>query len=89
MRRDKLIAWIDQHVELARHCERGGWPDGSTLSMNICSQKGPEWIVNLCFVEVIQEMSECEPTRTKRCGKFVIRFDSSGAPESMRLIRPM
>lgn len=84
-----LITWIDRHAPLAALCERSGWPDGSTLRMKACSRESQEWIVDISFIEVIQEMSECDPTRIERCGRFVIRFDTSGEPESIRLLHTM
>lgn len=85
----ELIAWVDKHAGIEKLCQRGGWPDGSTLRIDVCNKSGREWIVDIYFEEVIQEMSECEPTRDERCGQFELSFDASGAPESIRLRFPM
>ncbi|MFQ5582755.1 MAG: hypothetical protein ACE5F3_09055, partial [Mariprofundaceae bacterium] len=76
MRDAELLNWIDQNAPLAKLCDRGGWPDGATLRMDICSKTDREWIADIYFEEVLQEMSECDPTRTERCGQFAIRFDA-------------
>ncbi|MDQ7010957.1 MAG: hypothetical protein Q9M29_03970 [Mariprofundaceae bacterium] len=89
MNHDELLRWIDEHAGLARLCERGGWPDGATLRMENCSKTDREWVVDICFEEVLQEMSECDSTRTERCGKFAIQFDTNGIPEAIRLLHPM
>jgi len=86
---EDLIGWIDRQAPLAVLCERSGWPDGATLRLKVCSKKDREWIVDIWFVEVIQEMSECDSTRTERCGRFAIRFDANGAPEAIQLLHPM
>jgi len=89
MKHDDLLHWIDAHADLVRLCERGGWPDGTTLRMEVCSKADREWVADIYFEEVLQEMSECDPTRTERCGKFVICFDASGIPRVIRLLYPM
>jgi len=89
MNEQTLIKWIDQHAPLLDLCERGGWPDGTTLRMDICSHTAKEWLVDIFFIEAIQEISECAPLRSERCGKFVISFNASGQPEAIRLIYPM
>jgi len=89
MRHDELLQWINEHGDLARLCERDGWPDGETLHMEICSKADDEWVADIYFEEVLQEMSECDSTRTERCGKFVIRFNANGTPEAIRLLYPM
>ena len=86
---DELLNWINTHAPLTQLCERGGWPDDSTLRMEICSKAGKEWIADIYFAEAIQEISECDPTRTERCGQFAIHFDASGAPDAIRLLHPM
>jgi len=81
--------WINEHASLALLCERGGWPDASTLRMEICSKTDEEWIADIYFIEAIQEISECNPTCTERCGQFAIRFDANGNLDAIRLLHPM
>jgi len=84
-----LLAWVDAHAGLEKLCERGGWPDGSTLRLDVCDKAEREWIVDVFFEEVVQEISECVPTRDVRCGQFVIVFDEYGEPQAIRLLHPM
>jgi len=85
----ELIGWVDKHAGLEKLCERGGWPDGATLRMDVCSREGDEMIANVFFIEAVREISVCEPVREERCGKFAIIFDAAGKPESIRLLYPM
>jgi len=84
-----LLAWVDTHAGLERLCQRGGWPDGETLRIDVCKKEASEWMVDIYFEEVIQEMSECAPCRDVRCGQFIITFDDAGYPGSIRLLFPM
>jgi len=84
-----LIKWIDQHAPLLELCERGGWPDATTLRMDVCSRTDNEWLVDIFFIEAIQEISECDPLRSERCGKFAISFNANGQPQAIRLKYPM
>jgi len=84
-----LLEWVDKNARLEKLCQRGGWPDGETLRIEVCSRTGSEMIADIYFEEVIQEMSECVPCRDVRCGQFAITFDAEGTPESIRLLFPM
>jgi len=46
-------------------------------------------IADIYFEEVIQEMSECTPTRNVRCGQFSLILNPDGSPKSIRLLFPM
>lgn len=85
----ELSAWIGRQAPLVQLCQRGGWPDTATLRVDVRNKVDGEWIADVYFDEVVQEMSECDPVRTERCGRFVIRFDAQGAPKSIRLLHPM
>jgi len=85
----ELMGWVDKHAGLEKLCERGGWPDGETLQIDVCSQSGGEMIADIYFEEVIQEMSECTPTRNVRCGQFSLILNPDGSPASIRLLFPM
>ncbi len=76
----EVIAWVDKHAGLEKLCQRGGWPDGASLRIDVCSRSEHEWIVDIYFEEVLQEMSECEPTREERYGQFSLTFDAAGSP---------
>jgi len=85
----ELIAWVDKHAGLEKLCERGGWPDGETLRIDVCSQSGNEMIADIYFIEALREISVCEPVREERCGQFALTFAPDGSPESIRLLFPM
>ena len=77
-----LLVWVDKHAGLEKLCQRGGWPDGATLRIDVCSREGSEMIANIFFIEAVREISVCEPARA-------LIFDSAGQPESIRLLYPM
>lgn len=84
-----LIAWVDTNAHLEQLCQRGGWPDASTIRIEPVGQKGDEHIVDIYFTEAVREMSECDPVREERCGQFALTLDDAGTPQAIRLLYPM
>lgn len=85
----ELLAWVDEHAGLQRLCQRGGWPDPTTIRIERIEQKDDEHVVDIYFTEAVREMSECDPVREERCGQFAITLGASGSPTSIRLLFPM
>jgi len=85
----ELLAWVNKNAGLEKLCQRGGWPDGASLRIDVCSREGNEVIANVFFIEAVREISVCEPVREERCGKFALTFDDADSPQSIRLLYPM
>lgn len=82
-----VIEWIKQHAPLELLCKNGGWPDPSSLNIDIRSQIEKEWVIDIEFIETIMEISECDIREDKRCGEFAVAFDATGQPTDIRIIQ--
>lgn len=89
MTHTEIMEWIRLHAPLPQLCRIGGWPDDTTLRMEVRKRSGREWIVDLYCDEVIQEMSECTPTRTERCGQFSLTLGPSRQPTNIRMLHSL
>ncbi|MDQ6971683.1 MAG: hypothetical protein Q9M30_03460 [Mariprofundaceae bacterium] len=85
----ELLEWVDTHAHLEQLSQRGGWPDGASLRIEVCSRSDSEMIADIYFDEVVREISVCDPVRDTRCGQFAIALDAAGQPASIRLLFAM
>ena len=83
------LDWIRRHAPLTELCRLGGWPDDSSLSVELCRRTPQAWIVNIRFDETIMEISECDVTRRQRCGQYAVDLDAAGHPADIRLVLPL
>ena len=83
------LDWIRRPAPLTELCRFGGWPDDSSLTVELYRRTPRQWIVNICFDETIMEISECDVTRRQRCGQFAVSFDAAGSPVGIRMIQPL